>query len=93
MLIPFKLFNFLITWRLTFINSLTAAKYRVIAYYFGSTSCTIATLAELKESEPLLIEKYHVKTAFDLSPSITISSISAGTLSSIVSKSLFLLYI
>ena len=39
------------------------------------------------------IEKYHVKTAFDLSPSITISSISAGTLSSIVSKSLFLLYI
>lgn len=41
----------------------------------------------------LLIEKYHVKTAFDFSPSITISSISAGTLSSIVSKSLFLLYI
>lgn len=41
----------------------------------------------------LLTEKYHVKTAFDCSPSITISSISAGTLSSIVSKSLFLLYI
>ena len=57
MLIPFKLFNFLITWRLTFINSLTATKYGVTAYYFGSTSCTVATLAELKESEPLLIEK------------------------------------
>ena len=38
MLIPFKLFNFLISWRLTFINSLTATKYRVIAYYFASTS-------------------------------------------------------
>ena len=39
----------------------------------------------------LLIEKY-VKTAFDFSPSITISSILAGTLSSIVSKSLVLLH-